>query len=275
VRAPLGGAVHVRAGLRTAFETGPSRFRPLPRLALTWAGTDGTTAATLSLGRFSQVAVAELAPNAVTAPQPGLTVATDVATQLELRVTRATPTLALTAGAFLRRDESGLRDPDGRTTPGAELSWVWESGANSVSGGYSFLARRRVVSDSAGPQHLAWAGASTSRGPFELEMSGEYGVGVPLTSIVLDGVDRQQGFAAGSTAGVDQSRPYLRVDGGVSGTWTLRMNDRLVHLTPYLRIVNAFGRRGALFYYQDGGTGGLQPLSALPTMPVAGIRCTF
>jgi hypothetical protein len=53
------------------------------------------------------------------------------------------------------------------------------------------------------------------------------------------------------------------------------MKDRLVHFTPYLRIVNAFGRRGALFYYQDGGTSGLQPLSALPTMPVAGVRWTF
>jgi hypothetical protein len=106
-------------------------------------------------------------------------------------------------------------------------------------------------------------------------MSGEYGVGVPLTSIVLDGVDRQQGFTSGFTAPADESRPYLRVDGGLTATWSLRMKDRLVHFTPYLRIVNAFGRRGALFYYQDGGTSGLQPLSALPTMPVAGVRWTF
>jgi Carboxypeptidase regulatory-like domain len=278
VAAQLGRSFAFRAGLRAALEKEDGRARLLPRVALTWAGAQARSAATLSLGRYSQVAFTEARGDLL--PQPrGLRIATETATQLELRVTHATSTLALEGSAYLRRDEAGGARVAGSVTPGAELSWVLLAHGNSLSGGYSILGRRSFLADSAyGPQHLAFLGARTGRGPLQLDLSAVYGDGMPLTSIVLDGGPTTEtlGQPATEDAGdVEPSGAYVRFDAAISGTWMLRMRGRAVQVSPYARLVNAFGRDGAPFYYQAGGRAELQPLSALPTMPVVGVRWVF
>ncbi|MGH7506178.1 MAG: carboxypeptidase regulatory-like domain-containing protein [Longimicrobiales bacterium] len=265
----------VRAGLRTALETGAKRPQVLPRLALTWVG-QGSTAATLSLGRFSQIAVSDLTDGTITAVPHQIRISTQYATQLELRMTHATPGIALAASAYLRRDDDAGAGHESVTTPGAELSWVWLVNGSSLSGGYSILARRAPDPDSTpDPQHLAFVGVGTGRGPVQFDLSGVYGAGVPLTSIVLDRVPGQETLRQASAGAVSGQHPNVRVDATVSGTWTLDLRGRVLDLTPYARIINAFSRHAALFYYQEGGRAELQPLSALPMMPVLGFRLTF
>ncbi|MGH7128211.1 MAG: hypothetical protein ACREIV_06565, partial [Planctomycetaceae bacterium] len=160
------------------------------------------------------------------------------------------------------------------TTPGGELSWALDVIGSTLSGGYSFLVSRESYADSTPEtQHVAFLGGRTGRGPLQFSISGVYGTGVPLTSIVLEGVPPTE-FQLTAAPPID-AEPYVRVDAALSGTWTLRMYGRQVQATPYARIVNAFSRHGALFYYQDDGRAELQPLSALPTLPVLGVRWTF
>jgi hypothetical protein len=279
VAGQLGSAFSFRAGLRAAVEADAGRPRLLPRFALTWAGR-AHSAATLSFGRYSQVAFSEsngdLLPELRT-----MRITTESATQVELRVTHTTPVLALEGSAYVRRDEAGGTRQQGRYTPGAELSWVLLANGYGLSGGYSVLGRRSYLADSTtGPQHLAFLGARTGHGPLQVELSAVYGDGMPLTSIVLDGRPTTQSFAQPDAERPDDvvgSDPgsYVRFDAAVSGTWTLRLGGRPVRLTPYARLINAFGRDGAPFYYQAGGRAELQPLSALPTMPVIGVRWLF
>ncbi|MGH7445210.1 MAG: hypothetical protein ACREKM_10050, partial [Longimicrobiales bacterium] len=100
-----------------------------------------------------------------------------------------------------------------------------------------------------------------------------------LTSIVLDRPVVTEYYhtnvAADAPAIPDAAGPYMRVDAVLSGDWTVRLQNRDVRITPYAKLVNAFSRRGALFYFREGGAADLQPLSALPTMPVFGVRWDF
>ena len=69
-------------------------------------------------------------------------------------------------------------------------------------------------------------------------------------------------------------RAQTRLDAGIKGSWTLQLAGRPVYVAPYMRIVNAFNS-SALFYYQQGGSADLRPLSALPTLPVLGVKWEF
>jgi hypothetical protein len=45
-----------------------------------------------------------------------------------------------------------------------------------------------------------------------------------------------------------------------------------VHLSPYVRVINALDRRDALFYYQDGDLDDPRSLAALPAVLSVGVR---
>jgi hypothetical protein len=275
----------IDAGLRTAWDTHAGRVHVLPRLALTWIADEATTA-TLSAGRYSQVGVLE----SLEAPQPfvasRLLTSTRLATQVELALAHRADRFALEARAFVRSastsDDHAARDPD--VVPGAELAWALVVGRNSLWGGYSLLARRTIAPDSIdGLQHLVFMGVGTGTGPLHLGLSGIYGAGVPLTSIVLDRPS-VMGFAptisdAPTTSDTPttppEQGPYVRLDATLTGEWMASIAGRDVHIAPYAKLINAVSRRGALFYFREGGTAELQPLSALPTMPVVGVRWTF
>ncbi|NLG63703.1 MAG: hypothetical protein GX539_15810, partial [Candidatus Cloacimonetes bacterium] len=108
------------------------------------------------------------------------------------------------------------------------------------------------------------------------DVAGVYGAGVPLTSIVLDrpamliGQEPQP-----ETLTTIEEGPYMRVDAVLSGDFGVRLNGRRVRITPYAKVINAFARRGALFYFREDPLSELQPLSPLPTMPVVGVRWVF
>lgn len=267
----------VRAGLRTAFATNAARPHVLPRVALSWIG-NGTQAATLSIGRYSQVAVIEPFAAELMLPSEHLRTATEYTTQAELRLAHHSQRVALEASAFLRRDDS--RDGSESTlTPGADLSWAVVLKGNRIFGGYSLLARRTLADSLPGYQHLAFIGVGTGTGPVQLDVSARYSAGVPLTSIVLDrpAVSEFASTFADTDAPpvTSAAGPFMRVDAVLSGDWTVRLRNRDVRITPYAQLINAFSQRGALFYFREGDTADLQPLSALPTMPVLGVRWVF
>lgn len=266
--------VSLHAGLRATVESDDGAHM-LPRFALTWLG-NGNTTATLSAGRYSQVGVLESTPGVAAAAISELLTPTRLATQYELRVSHRGSAFALEASGFLRRQHLPGSVQESEFVPGLELSWALVKDRSSISGGYSLLARPALLDSAGEPQHLAFLGAGTGRGPLQFDVAGVYGAGVPLTSIVLDrpamliGQEPQP-----ETLTTIEEGPYMRVDAVLSGDFGVRLNGRRVRITPYAKVINAFARRGALFYFREDPLSELQPLSPLPTMPVVGVRWVF
>ena len=71
------------------------------------------------------------------------------------------------------------------------------------------------------------------------------------------------------------SHPYLRGDGGASGTWAPEWGRGGVELTPYVRLLNTLGHRDALFYRSDEDGGLASPVAILPVVPVVGMEWKF
>jgi hypothetical protein len=158
---------------------------------------------------------------------------------------------------------------------GYSVAWVW-----SEPGSYALT---RATSG----RQLVSAGLTGPIGPdgeFEIRLS--YGSGLPYTA-VPDVTTPEPAFAADPfpTAFMRLERaegsisqrpddPYLRIDAQVSHTWSTRLRDATVEVTPYLRVLNALDRRDALFYRFD-GEGSLQPLGVLPLLPVVGVEWRF
>src|SRR5690606_29565060 len=70
--------------------------------------------------------------------------------------------------------------------------------------------------------------------------------------------------------------PFLRLDAEISQHWTTRRAGRTMEIAPYLRILNSLGRRDALFYFLDPERNDdLQPIGALPIIPVVGVEWRF
>lgn len=262
----------LHGGLRATVES-EDNAHLLPRIGLTWLG-DGSTTATISAGRYSQVGVLET-PGVAAAAFRELLTPTRLATQYELRLSHRGSDFALEASGFLRRQHVPGAVDESEFVPGAEISWALVMGRSSITGGYSLLARPAMFDSAGAPQHLAFLGAGTGRGPLQFDVAGVYGAGVPLTSIVLDRPSAFVGSAPPEATTSLEEGPYMRVDAVLSGDFSFRLNGRRVHVTPYAKLINAVTRRGALFYYREDSFSELQPLSALPTMPVVGVRWVF
>ena len=68
----------------------------------------------------------------------------------------------------------------------------------------------------------------------------------------------------------------FRLDAEVSGLFETRMGSRALTLRPYLRVMNALGRRDAMFYYFEPWRGdGVQPLVESNLLPVVGFEWRF
>jgi len=265
--------ISLHGGLRAMVESkaGPHL---LPRFAITWLG-NGSTTATLSAGRYSQIGVLESTPGVAAAASTELLTPIRLATQYELRISHRSDSFALEASGFLRRQHRPGSVQDSEFAPGAELSWAFVRDRSSISGGYSLLAGPARFDSVGDLQHLAFIGAGTGRGPLQFDVAGVYGAGVPLTSIVLDRPSLFVGQEPTPESASIEDGPYMRVDAVLSGDFSLRWNGRRVQITPYAKLINAFTRRGALFYYREDSLSELQPLSPLPTMPVIGVRWVF
>lgn len=269
-----GSAFSLRAGLRTNLVTHDAQLDVLPRVAITYAPWASTTA-TLSWGRFSQVAIAPQTFDPADTSGSALPIRREHSSQLELRLSHTTQRLAWSAVGNLLRLERAEREA--LLVPGGEMSAALNLGPVIMSSGVALRARRNAAADTAPAivQRQAFLGVSaTSRG-IEVAASVVHGTNLPLTSIVLDGVappiaEPYTPLPPARTGG----RAQTRLDAGIKGSWTLQLAGRPVHVAPYMRIVNAFNS-SALFYYQQGGSADLRPLSALPTLPVLGVKWEF
>jgi hypothetical protein len=255
----------------------------LPRLSVTIVNDNASAALTVSAGRFSQTNTLDSDPVHVTDGFGSTIVATDLltevtyATQFEIHLARRSRRSALAGSILVHRFEGG-HDTAPRTSPGAELSWAWTAGEWTATLGYSMLGRVPVHRDSVTDyQHMAAASVATTRGRVTFGLSSAYGRGLPLTAVVLE----QPTVETLSTASDESPTPlddrsYFRVDARLGAEWTADLFGRPVRLTPYARLVNGLSRRDALFYYQDGGRPGEpQPLAALASLPVLGLRIDF
>jgi hypothetical protein len=131
-----------------------------------------------------------------------------------------------------------------------------------------------------GVEQLISLDGTVRAGRLALALSGSYARGVPYTSIVLD--RPADGYTGSPTSlegswqdadtGAELARSYLRLDATLSGSWCVGGRECPVHLSPYVRVINALDRRDALFYYQDGDFDDPRSLAALPAVLSVGVR---
>ena len=173
---------------------------------------------------------------------------------------------------WVRRSAAGISG-----WAGYSLSWVWSN--RPASNETSFVGR-----------HLLTAGLQSSVATrMRIDLRFAYGAGLPYAAIPLEGpeggftntnyvqdapvvtVSRGGTEAAPLLQAPDQ--PFLRVDASISQLWEPRFGSRSYAISPYLRLLNSFGNRDALFYYFDKESGEeSQPLGSLPVVPVVGFE---
>lgn len=155
---------------------------------------------------------------------------------------------------------------------GYSLTWLWSE--QSASGISQRFTGNQVLS--------AGLRGRFSSGMFA-DLGVTYGSGLPFTGIDIS--ETAAAFTA-DAAGLDieqesaLKRPpssLLRVDARIARTWSFGSSETPITITPYFKLVNALGRRDALFFYDDDndpGTGG-RPLAALPMLPLFGFEWKF
>lgn len=146
------------------------------------------------------------------------------------------------------------------------LAWLW----SAEPGG--------EVSERFAARQVLTAGTEASL-PGEvrasLSLSGSWGL--PFTP--LPAADAQQASAPtlGSGGSVDRSlsrardAPYVRFDARVERSWRVRLLGADATLTPYAEVLNLLGRDDALFYRLPGPGAEMEPLDAVPLLPVVGV----
>ncbi|MFO7260916.1 MAG: TonB-dependent receptor [bacterium] len=306
---PVGGLV-LRGGLRADVFSHSPALRLAPRLAATWIVTDRFVVK-LGAGRYRQyVSVPEPLGMGVGPTWPGARAARtplavarashlvlgldhDVGQGIRVGVesfikrfegmpsilapalpieTKAPDTESHASGVDLWMQRSSGRV---QGWLGYSVAWVW-----SDRGGHT-------LTRPASGRQLVSAGLSGPIGPDgEFEIRLNYGAGLPYTPVPEVGT-REPAFAAdqfpiafmraegaGGGAPARPDHPYLRIDAQISHTWTTRLREARVEVTPYIRVLNALDRRDALFYRFD-AEGSLQPLGVLPLLPVLGVEWRF
>lgn len=172
---------------------------------------------------------------------------------------------------------------------GYSLSWVWSL---SNSGGVTDPVNGSATNMFAGRQLLN-VGATGSLGRWgDVELRFAYGAGLPFTTIfpatelaATDGPRAgatrpppRQFEAAGDSPAIPgpPTKPYLRLDVGISRTFDMRWRDTPFEISPYLRVLNSLDRRDALFYWYDRDRNpDPRPVGALPVLPLLGVQWKF
>lgn len=300
----IGSRLRLRGGLRADHFSLGDEIAFAPRLAATLMLTDRATV-TLAGGRYHQYlrlpeaeffAAAELSP--LLMPEPlALARATHVALSVDQHVGEGirfglegfyknyegvpggTSADANASGVdlWLRRNTG-----DWQGWLGYSLSWTWSE------------ARPATASRFSG-RHLISSGLSAPLGgPARLDLGFVYGAGLPYSAIpfsappeIMDSPmrDALSEFYVGDGASpvragsapllATPNRPYLRVDVGASGTWSPRLGQSAMEITPYIRLLNTLGERDALFYRMGAEDGSFDPVMALPLVPVVGLQWKF
>jgi hypothetical protein len=181
--------------------------------------------------------------------------------------------------------ELWVRRATGRYTGwlGYSLAWVWtvdeEQPANRFAG-------RQLLSAGA-------SGPLLGNGMFDVRLS--YGAGLPFTAIPepeasapVFGLRPRGGVPALAMIPgpspeetphdpIPPDEQYLRVDAQVSHSFATDLRGFEFELKPYFKVLNALGRRDALFYHFDRSQQDPQAraVAALPVLPILGLEWRF
>ena len=164
---------------------------------------------------------------------------------------------------------------------GYSLAWFWsDDGLGYAS--ESFTGQQLL---SAGVSGRAW-----NRLGMDLRVG--FGDGLPLTAVpVSDASPLAPGLESADSPSGGQGRAaadlplwsggaltdrFFRVDAEVSGIFETRVASRALTLRPYLRVMNALGRRDAMFYYfEPWRSDEVRPLVESALLPVIGFEWRF
>jgi hypothetical protein len=160
---------------------------------------------------------------------------------------------------------------------GYSLSWVWS------------LPSPGSTTERFDGRQLVNAGITGAFGRWgNLDLRVAYGAGLPFTAIGLDAAaeigdvsvaaPRAATLSATDTPPLPEAPadPYLRLDLGISRTFTPTWGRIPVEITPYLKMLNALNRRDAMFYrYDRGDDSAPHPLATLPVLPLLGVQWRF
>jgi hypothetical protein len=181
--------------------------------------------------------------------------------------------------------ELWVRRANGRYTGwlGYSLAWVWTVNEPQHNGS-NFAGRQLLSAGASGPL--------LSNGTFDVRVS--YGAGLPFTAIpepeATTGVfGLRPGTSAPQLSVIPTSPPdetrdpvapeeqYLRVDAQVAHTFMTEVRGFAFEFTPYFKVLNALGRRDALFYHFDRSQQDPQAraIAALPILPILGLEWRF
>jgi hypothetical protein len=312
---PLGRRVRLWAGMRLDHFSTDASVRPAPRLKLAWMVSDHAVLS-LAAGRYHQLARAsdESVDDALVGVVGGgsedpvggtplLPVAT--ATHLVASLDQMlVPTVRLGLDGYVKVFD-GVSAPGQRLNAsgadlrvqhasrdvtlwlGYSLAWLW------ADDGLGYTSERFTGQQllSAGASGLAW-----DRVGLDLRLG--YGDGLPLTAVqVVDAASagpETPGFENGAGndgpvsgggsvrddaalwPGGGRADQFLRLDAEVSGIFDARIGSRRMLIRPYLRVVNALGRRDALFFYfEPWRSDDVQPLVESAVLPILGFEWRF
>jgi hypothetical protein len=182
--------------------------------------------------------------------------------------------------------ELWVRRVTGRYTGwlGYSLAWMWTV-AEPQQQTSTFAGRQLLSAGASGPL--------LGSGTFDVRLS--YGAGLPFTAIpepessapvfgLRPGTpDIAFALIPGDTpeeAPRDPTPPdeqYLRVDAQVAHTFITEVHGFNFELKPYFKVLNALGRRDALFYHFDRSQQDPQAraVAALPVLPILGLEWRF
>ncbi len=295
----------IRSGVRADFFSISDEPRFAPRLSATLLLSDHATL-TLAGGRYRQF-VRSASGGIIGTPTPDTTapsaLAIAKATHLVLSLDqelgvglrlglegyyKAFEDLPSSQGELAEASgvELWVRRASGRYTGwlGYSLAWVWtvEDDQQPTS---RFAGRQLLSAGATGPV--------LGNGTFEVRLS--YGAGLPFTAIPEPEASAPV-FGLRGTGGVpvfsmipgtspeetphDPIPPdeqYLRVDAQLSHSFDWHLRGFEFALKPYFKVLNALGRRDALFYHFDRSQQDPQAraVAALPVLPILGLEWVF
>ncbi|MFB6240649.1 MAG: hypothetical protein ABEJ46_03660, partial [Gemmatimonadota bacterium] len=70
----------------------------------------------------------------------------------------------------------------------------------------------------------------------------------------------------------DEQSPFFRLDARIERSWSTTLFGLDARLTPYAAVLNVLDRDDALFYRLPTAGSGLEPVTAVPLLPMVGIR---
>jgi hypothetical protein len=163
---------------------------------------------------------------------------------------------------------------------GYSLNWLWSMPASETTA-ERFAGRHLLNAGVAGPLG-GWA---------DIELRFAYGAGLPFSAIPIDPAKTPQDSEFASSAPLRlggvvaqdaplapeyPSDPYLRLDLGVSRTFTAYWGSRPMEIAPYIKVLNSLDRRDGLFYWSDrGAENSPRAVAALPLLPLLGLSWKF